>query len=181
MLWAIRFKLTHFHNCSEGQQLRYCGSGFGYDDIIIKGNPDDMKVCLPVSRVDEMHWCGNIVHCLLRQRRQSHCCIHVSVLLVRVICMIWHTNLVSMQNDPVVSKASELLRLGAMPSPDELRSGKVGCKSFLGSRLIIFITVHSEHFGDWHFVSACEVQMKGFVNQEHERRSRTANQADCMW
>lgn len=30
-----------------------------------------------------------------------------------------------MQNDPVVSKASELLRLGAMPSPDELKNGKV--------------------------------------------------------
>ena len=30
-----------------------------------------------------------------------------------------------MQNDPVVGKASELLRLGAMPTPDELRSGKV--------------------------------------------------------
>jgi apoptosis-inducing factor 3 len=36
-----------------------------------------------------------------------------------------------MQNDPVVSKASELLRLGAMPSLDELRNGKVGCVSFL--------------------------------------------------
>ena len=31
----------------------------------------------------------------------------------------------SMQNDPVVSKASELLRLGLMPSPEELRAGKV--------------------------------------------------------
>jgi hypothetical protein len=31
----------------------------------------------------------------------------------------------SMQNDPVVSKASELLRLGLMPTPDELRAGKV--------------------------------------------------------
>jgi hypothetical protein len=30
----------------------------------------------------------------------------------------------SMQNDPVVSKASELLRLGLMPSPAELREGK---------------------------------------------------------
>jgi len=30
----------------------------------------------------------------------------------------------TMQNDPVVSKASELLRLGAMPTPDELRIGK---------------------------------------------------------
>jgi len=30
----------------------------------------------------------------------------------------------SMQKDPVVSKASELLRLGLMPSPSELRAGK---------------------------------------------------------
>jgi hypothetical protein len=32
----------------------------------------------------------------------------------------------SMQKDPVVSHASELLRLGLMPSPEELRAGKVG-------------------------------------------------------
>lgn len=30
-----------------------------------------------------------------------------------------------MQRDPVVSKASELLRLSLMPSPDEIRAGKV--------------------------------------------------------
>lgn len=29
-----------------------------------------------------------------------------------------------MQNDPVVSKSSELLRLGLMPSPEELKAGK---------------------------------------------------------
>jgi hypothetical protein len=34
-----------------------------------------------------------------------------------------------MQNDPVVSKASELLRLGLMPSPDELKAGKVSVNS----------------------------------------------------
>ncbi|OJA09005.1 hypothetical protein AZE42_11543 [Rhizopogon vesiculosus] len=61
----------------KGQQLRYCGLGAGYDDIIIRGNPDEMKT---------------------------------------------HKN--SMQNDPVVSKASELLRLGLMPSPAELKEGK---------------------------------------------------------
>lgn len=33
--------------------------------------------------------------------------------------------LASMQRDPVVSKASELLRLNLMPSPSELRQGKV--------------------------------------------------------
>ena len=30
-----------------------------------------------------------------------------------------------MQNDPVVSKASELLRLGLMPSVEEIKGGKV--------------------------------------------------------
>ena len=34
---------------SEGQQLRYCGIGRGYDDIFIKGNPSDMKVSIPPS------------------------------------------------------------------------------------------------------------------------------------
>jgi hypothetical protein len=41
------------------------------------------------------------------------------------LLMILTQSVRSMQNDPVVSKASELLRLGAMPSPDDLRSGKV--------------------------------------------------------
>ena len=27
----------------EGQQLRYCGVGVGYDDIYIQGNPADLK------------------------------------------------------------------------------------------------------------------------------------------
>lgn len=31
--------------CAEGQQLRYCGYAAGHDDIIIKGNPEEMKVC----------------------------------------------------------------------------------------------------------------------------------------
>lgn len=28
----------------EGQQLRYCGLGVDYDDVIIHGNPGEMKV-----------------------------------------------------------------------------------------------------------------------------------------
>lgn len=31
---------------SEGQQLRYCGVGHGYDDVFIKGDPGEMKVIL---------------------------------------------------------------------------------------------------------------------------------------
>lgn len=42
---------------------------------------------------------------------------------LRVSCHKTHNN--SMQNDPVVSKASELFRLGLMPSPYQLREGKV--------------------------------------------------------
>jgi len=28
---------------SEGQQLRYCGVGVGYDDIYLQGNPAELK------------------------------------------------------------------------------------------------------------------------------------------
>lgn len=38
------FKTKAILSFSEGQQLRYCGSGVGYDDVIIDGNPDEMKV-----------------------------------------------------------------------------------------------------------------------------------------
>lgn len=37
-----------------------------------------------------------------------------------------------MQNDPVVSKASELLRLDLMPSVEEIKAGKVCIMIFLG-------------------------------------------------
>jgi hypothetical protein len=44
--------------------------------------------------------------------------------------MLSHTSetslfLDSMQNDPVVMAASELFRMGRMPSPEELKAGKV--------------------------------------------------------
>lgn len=45
----------------------------------------------------------------------------------------------SMQNDPVVSKASELLRLELMPSPEELRAGKVTSKFAVGVSVLIYI------------------------------------------
>lgn len=39
--------VTRAHGwCTEGQQLRYCGVGAGFDDVIIDGNPDEMKVHL---------------------------------------------------------------------------------------------------------------------------------------
>ncbi|GBE88532.1 Apoptosis-inducing factor 1 [Sparassis crispa] len=73
---------------AQGQQLRYCGVGSGFDDVIIDGNPDEMKFIAYYVKNDKI--------------------IAVS----------------SMQRDPVVSKASELLRLGLMPSPAEIRAGK---------------------------------------------------------
>ncbi|KAK1234915.1 Apoptosis-inducing factor 1 [Marasmius sp. AFHP31] len=73
---------------AQGQQLRYCGYSVGYDDIIIKGDPGEMKFVAYYAKQ------GKIVA------------------------------VASMQNDPVVSKASELLRLGLMPSPEEVKGGK---------------------------------------------------------
>jgi len=73
---------------AQGQQLRYCGTGAGYDDVIIKGDPDVLKFIVYYVKG------GKVVA------------------------------VASMQNDPVVIKASELLRLGLMPSVEELRAGK---------------------------------------------------------
>ncbi|KAF8968027.1 flavoprotein [Flammula alnicola] len=73
---------------AQGQQLRYCGFGAKYEDVIIKGEPDDLKFIAYYVKA------GKIVA------------------------------VASMQNDPVVSKASELLRLGLMPSPEEIKAGK---------------------------------------------------------
>ncbi|KAJ3714903.1 hypothetical protein DFJ43DRAFT_1102816 [Lentinula guzmanii] len=73
---------------AQGQQLRYCGYAAGHDEVIIKGDPGEMKfVAYYVKQ-------GKIVA------------------------------VASMQNDPVVSAASELLRLGLMPSPNEIKAGK---------------------------------------------------------
>ncbi|KAJ3758532.1 hypothetical protein EV360DRAFT_43708 [Lentinula raphanica] len=73
---------------AQGQQLRYCGYAAGHDDVIIKGDPGEMKFIAYYVKQ------GKIVA------------------------------VASMQNDPVVSAASELLRLGLMPSPDEIKAGK---------------------------------------------------------
>lgn len=39
------FNRTPYFWSAQGQQLRYVGYGAGYDDIFIKGNPDELKVC----------------------------------------------------------------------------------------------------------------------------------------
>ncbi|KAI0703812.1 hypothetical protein BC835DRAFT_1262345 [Cytidiella melzeri] len=73
---------------AQGSQLRYCGVGAGFDDVIVDGNLDELKFVAYYIKED------------------------------KVIAVA------SMQRDPVVMKASELLRLALMPSPSELRSGK---------------------------------------------------------
>ncbi|KAF5327184.1 hypothetical protein D9619_004398 [Psilocybe cf. subviscida] len=73
---------------AQGQQLRYCGIGSKYEEVIIKGDPMEMKFIAYYVRS------GKVVA------------------------------VASMQNDPVVSQASELLRLGLMPTPQEIRDGK---------------------------------------------------------
>ncbi|KAF9466559.1 flavoprotein [Collybia nuda] len=73
---------------AQGQQLRYCGVGHGYDDVFIKGSPSEMKFIAYYGKR------GKVIA------------------------------VASMQNDPVVGKASELLRLGLMPSLDEIKAGK---------------------------------------------------------
>ncbi|KAI0366285.1 hypothetical protein BV20DRAFT_971998 [Pilatotrama ljubarskyi] len=73
---------------AQGQQLRYCGVGAGYDDVIIDGNPEELKFVAYYAKD------GKIVA------------------------------MASMQRDPAVTKGSELLRLGLMPSAAEIKAGK---------------------------------------------------------
>ncbi|KAF9453451.1 hypothetical protein P691DRAFT_800718 [Macrolepiota fuliginosa MF-IS2] len=73
---------------TQGQQLRYCGIGHGYDEVIIKGDPNEMKFIAYYVKN------GHVIAAS------------------------------SMQNDPVVVKVAELLRLNAMPTPEELKGGK---------------------------------------------------------
>lgn len=55
----------------EGQNLRYCGIGAGYDDIVINGNLDELKVRVG-SDVDRERLPNNraIVHRVLREGRR---------------------------------------------------------------------------------------------------------------
>lgn len=55
VFWSARecTCLSRVWGCSrgraEGQQLRYCGVGAGFDDVIVDGNLDEMKVRQPLS------------------------------------------------------------------------------------------------------------------------------------
>ncbi|KAH9038608.1 flavoprotein [Lactarius hengduanensis] len=73
---------------AQGQQLRYCGIGQGFDDVFIQGNPGELKFIAYYIQGGQV------------------------------------TAVASMQNDPVVSKASELLRLGLMPSAELIKAGQ---------------------------------------------------------
>ena len=54
-LFPQKYLRSGFNVFSEGQQLRYCGLGHGYDDIFVKGNPGDLKVSvLPSFRRSEL-------------------------------------------------------------------------------------------------------------------------------
>ncbi|KAG9127258.1 hypothetical protein FRC07_015116 [Ceratobasidium sp. 392] len=81
---------------AQGQQLRYCGIGADFDDIVVNGSTDDMKPGLTgYAQFVAYYVKGD-----------------------KVIAVA------SMQNDPVVSKSAELMRLNLMPSPSEIRAGK---------------------------------------------------------
>ncbi|KAG8864466.1 hypothetical protein FRB96_004969 [Tulasnella sp. 330] len=85
---SVTFAKVPIFWSAQGQQLRYCGIGEGYDDIIIQGSADELKFVAYYIK-------GNKI-------------IAVS----------------SMQKDPIVTRCAELLRLGVMPTPDEIRAGK---------------------------------------------------------
>lgn len=54
---------------AEGQQLRYCGVGAGYEDVIIDGDLDAMKVraCDRICCAVWLIWSRRAVCCVLRE------------------------------------------------------------------------------------------------------------------
>lgn len=78
----------------------------------------------PLNVCRSMTFNGIVVRGILCQRRQGRSGGQVtSTVELSNSCQLIIPK--SMQSDPVVSKASELLRLGLMASPEELRNGKV--------------------------------------------------------
>ena len=69
MKWALFSFLV-----AEGQNLRYCGIGTGFDDVIITGNLDELKVCigLRANRNCPSFLHHSTVHRILREGRR-HC------------------------------------------------------------------------------------------------------------
>ena len=108
----------------EGQQLRYAGNGIGYEDVIIKGNPDELKVSSHLILFGHnSKWLNSLLRTTPKAKK---------LLLLqgthRAKCQSkanWSSFILSMQADPIVSKSSELLRLGLMPSASEIKAGKV--------------------------------------------------------
>lgn len=59
---------------AQGQQLRYAGYGVGYDDVFIKGDPNELKVgCYPSNSRCVSNIIAFSVRRVLHQGRQSHC------------------------------------------------------------------------------------------------------------
>lgn len=118
---------------TEGQQLRYCGFGAKFEEVIIKGNPGEMKVNHSALEY-HVEWFTYLLTKFIAYYVKNNQIVAVArcgFLSTLVGDALNSVSYYSMQNDPVVSKASELLRLGLMPSPEEVRAGKV--KRFLAS------------------------------------------------
>jgi hypothetical protein len=60
--------------CPEGQQLRYCGVGAQFEDVIIKGNPGEMKVSFQLLSIRIVRYLPDSrVHRILRQGQRYRC------------------------------------------------------------------------------------------------------------
>ncbi|CAK5268625.1 unnamed protein product [Mycena citricolor] len=82
------FNLVPIFWSAQGQQLRYCGVGAGFDDVFIKGDLEKYQFIAYYIKQ------GKVVA------------------------------VATMGSDPVVSASAELIRLGLMPSAEEIKAGK---------------------------------------------------------
>ena len=83
-----------------------------------------------------------------------------------------------MQRDPVVSKASELLRLGLMPSPSELRNGKVR-----NDRLLVTSSAGSTEISNVHAIGpiVCGYPNRGFKTESRVKvECKMQSEGTCL-
>lgn len=71
---------------TEGQQLRYCGVGAGFDDVIVDGNVDELKVRV-LATCEQVHMltCRLAVCCVLCEGREGSCSCQARILRSREV------------------------------------------------------------------------------------------------
>ena len=119
--------MPYFWTNMFGKGIRYCGHALSFDDVIIQGDVNSSFIAYYVST-----WPENLASCVAPgdcSPDPGVCGRFLGYVEGDAVLAV-----ASMARDPAVSQASELMRLGKLPTATEVRNGKVcGCAATLVS------------------------------------------------